>query len=103
MIERLALPAWSTPPRPLDDWTGRLAATGQKVTVDRESPGSAWVEVAALRLRGYAVIEGGHVAAINFELHDLDPTAARDLIEAAARDLGWEVHDEEDEPDDIED
>lgn len=102
MIELLALPAWDATPRSLDDWTGRLAAAGQKATVERESPGSAWIEVAGLRLRGFAVIEGEHVSAINFELHDPDPAPARGLVEAAARDLGWEVHDDEDEPEDVE-
>ncbi len=50
------------------------------------------------------VIENGHAAAINFELHALDPEPATRAIEEAADALGWEIHpdddEDEDEPDD---
>ena len=68
------------------------------VTVTRESTGVSWLEAASLRLRGYAVIEGRHVEAINFELAALDPEPAARAVAEAAEALGWEVH--PDEPDD---
>src|SRR5436190_384074 len=91
MTELLALPAWDSPPRSLDDWAAGLTALGHPPEVAHESPGVAWLEVAPLRLRGYAVIEGGHVTAINFELHDPDIAPSYRLVAAAASALRWEV------------
>lgn len=102
MIELLALPGWQADPRTLDDWVARLSETAGPVIVTRESTGVSWLEVAPLRFRGYAVMEGRHVEAINFELTAPDPEAATRAIESAAEALGWEVHadDPDDEPDD---
>jgi hypothetical protein len=98
MIELLSLPGHKAPPTSLDDWVAQLSALGGPVTVTRDAPGASWLELANLRLRGYAVREGGHVGAINFELTDPDPTPASRVVESAARVLGWEVH--PDDPDD---
>ena len=98
MLEFLAIPAWDGPPRSLDDWAAALAASGHTPTIDRLGPGEAWLEVAALRLRGYAVIEGNLVSAINFELHAPDTTEPTiRFLESAAQSLGWEVHPDDDE------
>ena len=97
MIEFLALPGWKTSPLPLDAWVVRLRELGHAPTLLREDANACWLEVGALRLRGYAVIEGDHLAAINFELSAPDPEPALRMIEAAALALGWEVH--PDEPD----
>ena len=101
MIELLSLPAHQAPPTKLEDWVARLSELGGPVTVNRDSPGASWLEVASLRLRGYAMLEGGLVGAINFELTDPDPSPASRVVEAAARALGWEVHadDPDDDPD----
>ncbi|HEX8201724.1 MAG TPA: hypothetical protein VF590_14675 [Isosphaeraceae bacterium] len=101
MTEFLALPGWNTPPVTLDAWVAQLAAQGHPPTLTRDEPGTCWLEVGALRLRGYAVNEGDHLGAINFELSDPDPEPALHVVEAAARALGWEVH--PDEPDEEED
>ena len=62
------------------------------MVVTRESTGVSWLEIGPLRLRGYAVLAGRHVEAINFELADPDPAPATRVVEAAAEALGWEVH-----------
>ena len=98
MIEVLALPGWETPPRTLDEWVFQLSELAGPVIVTRESTGVSWVEVASMGLRGYAVIEGTRVEAINFELDALDPGPAARAVEQAAEALGWEVH--PDDPDD---
>ncbi len=109
MVEYLALPAWKTPPRTVDDWVVALSESGGPVILSRESSTVTWLEVAPIRLRGYVVIENGHAAAINFELHDdHDPNPATRAIQEAATALGWEVHadDDDDEaadPDDDDD
>ena len=103
MPEYLAIPAWKTPPTPLDAWVAQLSESGGPVVVSRESSSVAWLEVAPLRLRGYVVIENGHAAAINFELHDPDPGPATRAIEQAAEALGWEVYPDDDEGEDDED
>jgi hypothetical protein len=104
MIELLALPGWQTPPTTLDDWVTRLTEVAGPVAVQRESHEATWLEVGALRFRGYVVLEGRRVEAINFELNDPDPAPATRIIEAAAQSLGWEVHlDEPDEDEDEED
>jgi hypothetical protein len=102
MIELLALPGWQTPPTTLDDWIARLTDLTGPVTVTRESSDTTWLEVGALRFRGYAVMEGRRVEAINFELTDPDPAPATRIIEAAAEALGWEVHPDEPDGDDDE-
>jgi hypothetical protein len=103
MLEYLALPGWKNPPRTLDDWVAALSETGGPVIVTRESSSETWIEVAPLRLRGYVVIENGHAAAINFELHDPDPGPATRAIENASTALGWEVHPDDDEDGDQDD
>ena len=101
MIELLALPGWDAPPRPLEEWAAQLSARGLEVVVTRESTGVAWLEVGSLRLRGYVVLQGGHVDAVNFELGEPDPARAARVVEDAAAARGWEVH--PDDPDDDED
>jgi len=95
MIELLALPGWNTPPLELDALVARLTAQGYPPAVTREDAGACWLEVGALRLRGYAVIEGNELTAINFELTAPDPEPARRVVEEAALALGWEIHPDE--------
>jgi hypothetical protein len=103
MVEYLAIPAWNTPPTPLDAWVARLSEVAGPVVVSRESSTVAWLEVASLRLRGYVLIENGDASAINFELHDSDPETAFEALESAASTLGWEIHADEDDDEDEED
>ncbi len=101
MVEYLALPAWNTPETTVDAWVVALSESAGPVIVSREGPGVAWLEVAPMRLRGYVVIEGGHAAAINFEVHDPDHGPSTRALEAASVALGWELHpDDEDEDED---
>ncbi len=100
MIEILAIPGWQVVETPLSAWADQFAGQGLAVRLTRESTGVYWIEVTALRLRGYAVIEDGRrVEAINFEVAAPDPSPARDAIVRAASALSWELH-EDDEPDD---
>ena len=100
MPEYLALPAWETPSKSLDEWVAALAGP---VALKRESPTVAWLEVATIQLRGYVVIEDGHPTAINFELLGPDPLPATRAIEAAAAALGWELHADDEEDADADD
>lgn len=100
-VEWLALPGWQAPPADINDWARALTEACGPTTVDRESAEVHWVEVGPMRVRGYAVIEGGKVAAVNFELFDPDLEPARAALEAAADALGWELH--ADDPDDEDD
>lgn len=95
MVELLAVPAWGTPPRTLADWVDGLAVLGHRPTLEREPPDGAWLEVAPLRLRGFAVLEGDRVEAIHFELHAPDAVPASEFLESAAGALGWEIHADE--------
>jgi hypothetical protein len=101
MIEILALPGWETPETPLSAWVEFFASQGHRAVVSRESTGVSWIEVNSLRLRGYAVMEGSHVEAINFELTDPDPGPALLALEQAAAALAWDLDDEQDQ--DVED
>jgi hypothetical protein len=104
MTELLAIPGWQTPPTTLAEWIARLEqGSGAKPVVERESPQGAWVEVGPLRLRGFAVLAGPHVEAINFELSDPDPAASTRFLEEAAAALGWEIHPDEPDDDDEDD
>lgn len=99
MIELLALPQWQAPPRTIDEWVAALSGqSAGPVVVTRESTTVSWLEIGSLRVRGYVVLEGQSVQAINFELAAPDPEPATRAIEAAALALEWEVH-----PDDPED
>jgi hypothetical protein len=102
MLEFLAIPAWDGSPRSLDEWVTALSGSGHAPTIDRLGPDEAWLELAPLRLRGYAVVEGNLATAINFELHEPNPDSTLAFLESAAQSLGWEVHpdDDDDEEDD---
>ena len=100
MVEWLAMPATGAAPVMLDAWSEAFAALGQTARIVHDGPGVAWIEVPSARLRGYAVIEGGGVEAINFELREPDPAAALALLQAVVAKLGWELHQEDDEEDD---
>ena len=101
MVEYLALPAWNTPARSIDEWVAALAEAGGPATTRRESSTVCWVLAPSIDVEGYALIEEGHPSAINFELNAADPSHALAVITAAAHSLGWEIHeDDEDDPDD---
>ncbi len=102
MIELLAVPAWDAPPRSIADWTAALSALGYEPKVEREGADASWIEVAPLQLRGYAMMEGDHVGAINFELSAADPADAARVLEAVAPPLNWEIYPDDVEDDDIE-
>jgi hypothetical protein len=101
VIELLAIPGWQTPPTTLEEWVRRLAdLAGLPVELERESPQATWIMLPALRLRGFAMLAGPHVEAINFEVAEPDPTRATSLIAAAATALAWEIHAEDEGEDD---
>ncbi len=99
MIELLAIPGWQTPPTSLAEWAAHLEErSGCKPAIEQESPDGAWIEIAPLRVRGFAVLSGPAIEAINFEITDPDPTEATQFLESAAAAIGWEIHpDDEDE------
>ena len=97
MVEYLAIPAWDTPPKSLDDWVGGIAEAGGAATVRRESSTVCWLLAPTLDMEGYVVVESGHPTAINFEIKAADPGRALAVITAAAHSLGWEVHEEGDD------
>ncbi|MFO0907774.1 MAG: hypothetical protein U0794_05335 [Isosphaeraceae bacterium] len=99
MIERLALPEWDTPRTSLESWVQAIQSQGYSAEVERESTGVSWLNLGRLMARGYAVMQGKDVEAINFELAAPDPTPALQLLERVAAQLGWALHDESDEPD----
>ncbi len=100
MFEILAIPGWKTAGTPLSDWVAQFAGQGFEAVVTRESTAVSWIVVDALRLRGYAVMAGRTVEAINFELSDPDPQSARDALERASIALAWELDDSQDDDDD---
>jgi len=101
MIELLAIPAWQTGPTTLDVWVARLGEhCGVPVAIEREPPQGAWIVLSALRLRGYALLAGPHVEAINFELQDPDPTKTTQWLEETAASLDWELHPDDGSDDD---
>jgi hypothetical protein len=103
MFELLAVPAWNVADTPLDAWVDQFRSQGLEVVVNRESPDVCWIEINALRLRGYAIIEGDFVAAINFELARLDDSPARSAVEQAAHALTWDLDDEQEDTPDYDD
>ncbi len=102
MTEILAVPGWKVLDTPLSAWIDQFQAQGLDAVATRESTDVWWVEIRSLRLKGYAVMDGKHVEAINFELDDPDIVPARSALEKAADALSWELHDDEsdDENDD---
>ena len=99
MIERLAIPARDTGPTPLTAWVERLQErSGSPVVVARDGPEASWIEIGSLRLRGYAVLAGPDVEAINFEINAPDPEPTHRFLEDVAASIGWEIHiDDEDD------
>jgi hypothetical protein len=78
MIELLSLPGHQAPPAKLDDWVAQLTVLGGPVTVSRDSPGASWLEVAPLRLRGYAMLEGGLVGVVGVDFPSERPRGGLD-------------------------
>ena len=103
MTELLVLPAWNVGPTPFSEWVEALTNLGHKVEVERESSGVHWLNVSALELRGYVIVDGLSVDAINFELEGLDSAPARLAVEQAASALSWEVHDDDHDDSDDDD
>jgi imidazolonepropionase-like amidohydrolase len=99
MIEVLAIPAWKTPTVSLENWVQALSAQGLKVFVDHDPPDGVWLEVSTLGLRGYVILEQARPTAINFELHAADTAGARAAIEFGAKELGWELYDDDEAED----
>lgn len=102
MTEVISTPGWNQPPTTVDAWLEALRACASEVTATRESTAATWIEVGKPRLRGYALMQGLTVEAINFEVAPPDPTPGLDVIRQAAQRLGWEL-DEDVEPDDDDD
>jgi hypothetical protein len=101
MIELLAVPSWQTPPTTLEAWVARFEQQGEHaVVIERESPEGAWVHLEAIGARGFAVLAGQHVEAINFEIDDRETEAASRFLEEAAAAIGWEIHTDEDDGED---
>ncbi len=102
MHEILVLPAWDGNPISVSDWIDAFGKGGHDAVLERESAGVSWLVVAAIRLRGYAVMDGLSVEAIHFELDAEDPNSSRHAVEQAAAAVSWEVHEdaEDDENDD---
>lgn len=102
MVEYLAIPAWNAPARSVAEWVAALNEAGGSASARRDGSDACWFRDPGLDLEGYALIEGGRPAAIDFELRADDPSRALAVITAAALALGWEIHDEgeDDDPDD---
>lgn len=83
-------------PVALERWIEAFASSGSPAVVVQED-GATWIEVATLRMRGFVAFEGLVVEAINFELHDVDPAPAFQLLETVAGSLGWELYQEDDD------
>ncbi len=104
MTELLAIPSWKTEPTTLDTWVARLGElAGSPATLERVPPDGAWIVVGAKRVRGFAMLAGPHVEAINFELVDHDPAPATRYLEEVAASLDWELHPDDDEDGDDKD
>ena len=104
MTEFLAIPGWQTGPTTLDAWTTRLQERSSgPVTLKRDPPDGAWLVIDALRLRGYAILAGPNVEAINFEVDDPEPAIAARFLEETVASLGWEIYPDDDGEDDDDD
>ena len=95
MPEILALPGWKVIDTPFSAWVDQFQAQGLEAVATRESTDVWWVAIAALQLKGYAMMDGKHVEAINFELADSDIIPAREALEQAASALSWELHEDD--------
>jgi len=71
--ESLALPAWTTQPRTVDDRGIAPSDVGGPAIVKRGTTAVSWLEVAPPRHQGYVVVENGQATAINLEIHKLVP------------------------------
>src|SRR5579859_3517755 len=100
MTELLALPEWNTPRTTVADWSARLETSGHQAVLCRDDDGDSWLELAPCRLRGLLELEGDAVVSIHFELSAADPRAAAQLLETAARALGWGIYADEDDVED---
>mgnify|MGYP005858408863 CR=1 FL=1 len=100
MIERLLIPAWNAPPRSVDDWKAQWEHLGIPPIIDRDDADDTWLILDSIETRLLAVMEGSKLTALHVEIEALNPEPALNLLEKAARELNWEVHDTEDDEED---
>jgi len=96
MTERIAIPAWNTESTPIATWVEALETRLGPVVMERDGPDGAWLEVDSRLVRGYAMLEGPHIVAVNFEIEAKDPDFAIRDIESACEAIGWELHIDDD-------
>lgn len=99
VIERLLIPAWNAPPRSIGDWEQRFDQLGHAPVIDRDDPEEIWLILDAIGTRLLAVVEGSALTALHAEIDAPEPSSALELLDRAAGDLNWEVHDTEDDDD----
>ncbi|GIW86270.1 MAG: hypothetical protein KatS3mg108_0594 [Isosphaeraceae bacterium] len=97
MFQRLAIPAWSTPPRTLEDWVAAFADHGFPAAIEDASDEDAVLTVESLGLRAFASLEAGRLLALDFDIEAADPVPVFDHLSAVTAALGWELHDESDD------
>ena len=92
MIEWLALPATGSAPVGPDVWITKLTEAGYQATLERAGPDDQWIEIVALKLRGYLVSDGPNLEAIHFEYHGPNISSPLPMIESLVTSLAWELH-----------
>ena len=97
MLQRFAIPAWSTPPRTLEDWVAAFADQGLLAQVEDASDEDAVLIVASLGLRGFASLESGRLLAVDFDIEAADPASPIQHLGTVAAALGWELYDDSEE------
>ena len=97
MIERLLIPAWNAPSRSIDDWHEQFTQLGYPSSIHREDPEETWLMLHSMGTRLLAVIEGSTLVALHAEIREADPSTVLALLDQAASELNWEVHDTEDD------
>lgn len=97
----MAIPGWDIPPHQVDDWARALgdAAPGQTVVRQSEPSEGTWLILNALGLSGLVVMEEGAATAVHFEIEASDPAPATTVVHDAARALGWDVYNDDDDED----
>lgn len=99
MPELLAIPAWMTDPRPLDDWLQAFETLGHPLVVVREAADGVLLRAESLQLDGFAEIEESIVTAIDFEYPESTAIEPLAVLRTIAQTLGWELHESDGDED----
>lgn len=97
MPEYLAIPCWNAPRCSIEAWIEQFEQRDHPVARERDGNAGVVLVVESLETEAYAALDGDDVVAIDFTCAEACASAFLNVLDRAARELGWEwnAHEED--------